>query len=143
MMKRAMGELVRFGVAVDEELLKKFDKLTVERGYANRSEALRDLMRDALVQQQWQANEEVVGVVTLLYDHHARNLEAQLTDIQHKYHEQILSTMHIHLDHDHCLEVVAVRGTGRQIEELATKLIGMKGVRHGKLTATSTGRGLR
>ncbi len=138
-----MGELVRFGVAVDEELLEKFDKLTVARGYANRSEALRDLMRDALVQQQWQANEEVVGVVTLLYDHHARSLEAQLTDIQHKYHEQILSTMHIHLDHDNCLEIIAVRGTGRQIEELATKLIGMKGVRHGKLTATSTGRGLR
>lgn len=143
MIKRAMGELVRFGVSVDEELLKKFDKLTVERGYANRSEALRDLMRDALVQQQWQEDEEVVGVVTLLYDHHARNLEAQLTDIQHTQHKQILSTMHIHLDHDHCLEIVAVRGAGRQIEELATQLIGMKGVRHGKLTATSTGRGLR
>ncbi len=137
-----MGELVRFGVSVDEELLRKFDQLTVERGYANRSEALRDLMRDALVQQQWQEDEEVVGVVTLLYDHHARNLEAQLTDIQHEHHKQILSTMHIHLDHDHCLEIVAVRGTGRQIEELATKLIGMRGVRHGKLTATSTGRGL-
>lgn len=138
-----MSELVRFGVAVDEELLKKFDKLTVARGYANRSEALRDLMRDALVQQQWQDDKEVVGVVTLLYDHHARNLESQLTDIQHEHHKQILSTMHIHLDHDHCLEIVAVRGTGRQIEELATRLIGMKGVRHGKLTATSTGRGLR
>ncbi len=138
-----MSELVRFGVAVDEELLKKFDMLTVERGYANRSEALRDLMRDALVQQQWQKDEEVVGVVTLLYDHHTRNLEAQLTDVQHEYHGQILSTMHIHLDHDNCLEVIAVHGTGRQIEELATKLIGMKGVRHGKLTATSTGRGLR
>ncbi|MCS7198501.1 MAG: nickel-responsive transcriptional regulator NikR [Candidatus Bipolaricaulota bacterium] len=137
-----MGELVRFGIAVDEELLRKFDKLTVARGYANRSEALRDLMRDALVQQQWQANEEVVGVITLLYDHHARNLEAQLTDIQHEHHGQILSTMHIHLDHNNCLEIIAVRGTGRQIEELATKLIGMKGVRHGKLTATSTGRGL-
>lgn len=138
-----MGELVRFGVSVDEELLKKFDKLTVQRGYANRSEALRDLMRDALVQQQWQEDEEVVGVITLLYDHHARNLEAQLTDIQHDHHEQILSTMHIHLDHDNCLEIVAVRGTGRQIEALATRLIGMKGVRHGKLTATSTGHGLR
>ncbi len=138
-----MGGLVRFGVAVDEELLKKFDKLTVERGYANRSEALRDLMRDALVQQQWQEDREVVGVITLLYDHHARNLEAQLTDIQHDHHDQILSTMHIHLDHDHCLEIIAVRGTGRQIEALATRLIGMKGVRHGKLTATSTGRGLR
>ena len=137
-----MGGLVRFGVAVDEELLKKFDKLTVERGYANRSEALRDLMRDALVQQQWQEDREVVGVITLLYDHHARNLEAQLTDIQHEHHDQILSTMHIHLDHDNCLEVIAVRGTGRQIEELATQLIGMKGVRHGKLTATSTGKGL-
>ena len=138
-----MSELVRFGVAVDAELLKKFDKLTVARGYANRSEALRDLMRDTLVQQQWQEDEEVVGVVTLLYDHHARNLEAQLTGIQHDHHSQILSTMHIHLDHDHCLEIIAVRGTGRQIEVLATQLIGMKGVRHGKLTATSTGRGLR
>lgn len=138
-----MGELVRFGVAVDEELLQQFDKLTVARGYANRSEALRDLMRDALVRQQWHDDEEVIGVVTLLYDHHARNLEAQLTDIQHDHHSQILSTMHIHLDHDNCLEIVAVRGPGRQIEDLATKLIGMKGVRHGKLTATSTGRGLR
>lgn len=137
-----MGELARFGVSVDEELLKKFDKLLVEQGYANRSEALRDLMRDALVQKQWQINQEVVGVVTLLYDHHARNLEARLTDIQHDHHQNILSTMHIHLNHDHCLEVIVVRGTGHQIEELSTRLIGMKGVIHGKLTVTSTGRGL-
>lgn len=138
-----MAELVRFGVSMEEELLEKFDRGIVQKGYANRSEALRDLVRDALVQQEWQKDEQVVGVVTLLYDHHARNLESELTKIQHEHHEQILSTMHVHLDHDNCLEVVAVRGRGRQIEELATKLIGLKGVRHGKLTATSTGRGLR
>lgn len=138
-----MSELVRFGVSMSEELLEKFDRIMVQKGYANRSEALRDLVREVLVQREWQSNEQVVGVVTLLYDHHVRNLEAALTEVQHEHHEQILSTMHIHLDHDNCLEIVAVRGKGRQIEEIATKLIGLKGVRHGKLTATSTGRSLR
>jgi len=138
-----MAEVARFGVSMDEELLGKFDQLILKKGYPNRSEALRDLVRDTLVQQQWQHDEQVVGVVTLLYDHHARNLEPELTEVQHEHHEQILSTMHIHLDHDNCLEVVAVRGQGRQIEEIAAKLIRRKGVRHGKLTATSTGRGLR
>lgn len=128
---------------MDAELLERFDRGIVRKGYANRSEALRDLVRDALVQREWQGNEQVIGVVTLLYDHHVRNLESGLTEIQHQHHEQILSTMHIHLDHDNCLEVVAVRGRGRQIEEIATKLIGLKGVRHGKLIATSTGRSLR
>lgn len=138
-----MFGLVRFGVSMDEELLEKFDKLIVQKGYANRSEALRDLVRDALVQRQWESDSQVVGVITLLYDHHARNLESELTEIQHEHHAQILSTMHLHLDHNNCLEIVAVRGKGREIGELATQLIGMKGVRHGKLTATSTGRGLR
>jgi CopG family nickel-responsive transcriptional regulator len=138
-----MGELVRFGVSMDEELLARFDELIAELGYANRSEALRDLVRDRLVQREWEAGEEVVGVVILLYDHHKRELADRLTDLQHEHHELILSTMHIHLDEANCLEVLAVRGPGNEVQRLADRLIGLKGVKHGKLAATSTGQRLR
>lgn len=138
-----MGELVRFGVSMDAELLARFDGLIAELGYANRSEALRDLVRDRLVQREWEAGEEVVGVVVLLYDHHKRELADRLTDLQHEHHDLILSTMHIHLDEANCLEVLAVRGPGNEVQRLADRLIGLKGVKHGKLAATSTGRRLR
>lgn len=132
--------LVRFGVSLDEELLKRFDSEVVRRGYSSRSEAIRDLIRERLVQREWEEGEEVVGVITLVYDHRVREIEARLTDIQHGYHGMILSTMHIHLDHRNCLEIVAVRGKGSEVEDLAAKLIGLRGVRHGKLVATTTGR---
>ncbi|HAF70472.1 MAG: Putative nickel-responsive regulator [Acetothermia bacterium 64_32] len=135
--------IVRFGVSMDEELLARFDELIVRQGYANRSEAIRDLVRERLVRQEWRAGEEVVGVITLVYDHHVRNLEERITDIQHEQFHKVISTMHIHLDHDHCLEVIAVKGKGAEIAELASKLIGLKGVRHGRLTATTTGKGLK
>jgi len=135
--------LVRFGVSIEEELLARFDREVVERGYANRSEAIRDLIRERLVQEEWRQGEEVVGVITLVYNHHVRGIEARLTDIQHQHHEEVLSTMHLHLDHDNCLEVVAVKGEGERIATLAAKLIGIKGVRHGRLTATTTGRHLK
>lgn len=125
---------------MDEGLLARFDREVVGQGYANRSEAIRDLIRERLVQAEWQAGEEVVGVILLVYDRRVRDLEAKLTDIQHEHHGKILSTMHIHLDLDHCLEVIAVRGSGEALEELATKLIGLRGVRHGRLAATATGR---
>lgn len=140
---KKMGELVRFGVSIDEELLARFDELIAQMGYANRSEALRDLVRDRLVQQEWEAGEEVVGVIILLYDHHKRELSDRLTDLQHEHHDLILSTMHIHLDEDNCLEVLAVRGPGPEVQGLADRLIGLKGVKHGKLAATSTGQRLR
>ncbi len=127
---------------MDEELLARFDADIVRRGYANRSEAIRDLIRERLVREEWRAGEEVVGVITLVYDHHVRNLEARITDIQHDHHHRVISTMHIHLDRDNCLEIIAVRGKGAEIAELAAKLIGLKGVRHGRLTATTTGKAL-
>jgi len=134
--------IVRFGVSMDEELLARFDVEVVRQGYANRSEAIRDLIRERLVREEWHAGEEVVGVITLVYDHHVRNLEARITDIQHGHHHRVISTMHIHLDHDNCLEIIAVKGKGAEIAELASKLIGLKGVRHGRLTATTTGKAL-
>ncbi|HIE48436.1 TPA: nickel-responsive transcriptional regulator NikR [Candidatus Bipolaricaulota bacterium] len=138
-----MMPLVRFGVSIEQELLARFDREVVARGYVNRSEAIRDLIRERLVQEEWRGGEEVVGVITLVYDHHVRGIEARLTEIQHQHHPQVLSTMHVHLDHDNCLEVVAVKGEGERIAELAAKLIGIKGVRHGRLTATTTGRRLK
>ncbi|RLE30978.1 nickel-responsive transcriptional regulator NikR [Candidatus Acetothermia bacterium] len=134
--------VVRFGVSIDEGLLARFDREVVRRGYANRSEAIRDLIRERLVQEEWRRGEEVVGVITLVYDHHVRDIEARLTGIQHEHHREVLSTLHVHLDHERCLEVVAVKGEGGRIAELAAKLIGLRGVRHGRLTATTTGRRL-
>ena len=135
-----MSELSRIGVAIDSDLLKKFDKLISARGYANRSEAFRDLIRDELVERAWETPDtKVVGTVTLVYDHHVRLLNEKLTDIQHSHFQQILSTLHVHLDHDNCLEVLVVRGKAAQVKKIADALISTKGVKHGRLTITSTG----
>ncbi len=134
-----MGELVRFGMSLDSELLERFDKLMEKKGYKNRSEALRDLMRDILVREEWESNEEIVGTITLVYDHHVRELSDRLTDIQHDHAESVLSTMHIHLDHENCLEVIVVRGSASEVQKFADNLISARGVKHGKLTATTTG----
>ena len=139
-----MGELSRIGVAIDEELLEKFDRLIAERGYTNRSEAFRDLIRDELVEKTWESPEsQVVGTVTLVYDHHVRLLNEKLTDIQHEFHHSILSTLHVHLDHDHCLEVLVVKGRARDVTKVADVLISTKGVKHGRLTITTTGAELK
>ncbi len=138
-----MSELSRIGVAIDSDLLDKFDKLIAERGYTNRSEAFRDLIRDELVQRSWeQPDSQVVGTVTLVYDHHVRMLNEKLTDMQHHHFHNILSTMHVHLDHDNCLEVLVVKGPAAAVRKLADALISTKGVKHGRLTITSTGVGL-
>ena len=135
-----MSELSRIGVAIDSDLLKKFDKLISARGYANRSEAFRDLIRDELVERTWATpDSNVVGTVTLVYDHHVRLLNEKLTDMQHSHFHQILSTLHVHLDHDNCLEVLVVRGKAAQVKKIADALISTKGVKHGRLTITSTG----
>lgn len=135
-----MSELARIGVAIDSELLEKFDRLIGERGYTNRSEAFRDLIRDELVQKSWESAEsEVVGTVTLVYDHHVRMLSEKLTDLQHDHHKNILSTLHVHLDHDNCLEVLIVKGHARNVQKIADALISTKGVKHGRLTLTTTG----
>lgn len=133
-----MAELARIGVAIDEELLEKFDKLVEKRGYANRSEAFRDLIRHELVQEVWSSsNAEMFGTVTLVYDHHVRSLTEKLTELQHRHHSSIISTMHVHLDHNNCLEVILVRGKASVVQKLADSLIATKGVMHGRFTATT------
>lgn len=138
-----MKELVRFGVSLDSDLLDRFDDLIARKGYTNRSEAIRDLIRDALVEHEWDADEETIGTVTIVYDHHVRALTDKLTSIQHDFQQLIVSGMHVHLDHDHCLEVLVVRGRGSEIRQVADTLIGTKGVKHGKLATTTTGKSLR
>jgi CopG family transcriptional regulator, nickel-responsive regulator len=135
-----MSELSRIGVAINAMLLRKFDRLIKSRGYTNRSEAFRDLIRDKLVEEQWERPESnVVGTVTLVYDHHVRLLNEKLTDMQHSHFHHILSTMHVHLDHDNCLEVLVVKGKASAVKKIADALISTKGVKHGRLTITSTG----
>lgn len=138
-----MKELVRFGVSLDSDLLDSFDDLIARKGYTNRSEAIRDLIRDNLVEREWDADKETVGTVTIVYDHHVRALTDKLTSIQHDFQHLIVSGMHVHLDHDHCLEVLVVRGRGSEIRQVADTLIGIKGVKHGKLATTTTGKALR
>lgn len=138
-----MGELSRIGVSIDSALLEKFDQLMAQRGYSNRSEAFRDLIRDELVRKAWeQGDNEVVGTVTLVYDHHVRMLNEKLTDMQHHAFHNILSTLHVHLDHDNCLEVLVVRGKASDVQRISDALISTKGVKHGRLTITTTGTGL-
>ena len=132
-----MAELARIGVAIDDELLKKFDKLIAKRGYTNRSEAFRDLIRDRLVSERTAAPAApVVGTVTLIYDHRASGISEKLTELQHANHELVVSTSHAHLDHDSCLEVLIVHGKSAQVEQFADLLIGLKGVDHGRLVMT-------
>jgi CopG family nickel-responsive transcriptional regulator len=135
-----MSELSRIGVAIDSDLLNKFDVHIAKRGYTNRSEAFRDLIRDELVQKNWELpDNQVVGTVTLVYDHHVRLLNEKLTDMQHDSFHNVLSTLHVHLDHDNCLEVLVVRGKAAAVKKLADALISTKGVKHGRLTITSSG----
>ncbi len=135
-----MSELSRIGVAIDSELLRKFDEHIAVRGYTNRSEAFRDMIRDELVKKIWErADSNVVGTVTLVYDHHVRLLNERLTDLQHDHHHNILSTLHVHLDHDNCLEVLVVRGKASDVRKIADALISTKGVKHGRLTITTSG----
>jgi len=138
-----MSELQRIGVAIDGDLLGKFDDLISRRGYTNRSEAFRDLIRADLVNDvAQQPSSRIVGTITLLYDHHVRLLSEKLTSLQHEHHSSILSSLHVHLDHDNCLEVVVLRGKAGEIQAIADRLIAAKGVKHGKLTVTGLGHDL-
>ncbi len=134
------SQLSRIGVAIDAHLLRQFDRHIRDRGYTNRSEAFRDLIRDELVQARWESDAaEVVGTITLNYDHHAHGLQEKLTDVQHRFHKCILSTLHVHLDHDNCLEVLVVRGRAGDVKKIADALISTRGVKHGKLTSSTIG----
>jgi len=138
-----MEELARSGVSIPKELLKAFDNYIEKKHYANRSEAIRDLIRQKLVEEEWkESKEEVVGVITYLYDHHKRELAEKLIDLQHDHYERIITTQHIHVDHHRCLEVVLVRGKANEIKELADRIQSLKGVLHLNLALTTLGKSL-
>jgi CopG family nickel-responsive transcriptional regulator len=131
--------LKRFSISLDETLLDQFDGYIRPRGYSNRSEAVRDLIRKVLINEEWEQDSDVVGVVTLVYNHHQPQLQEKITELQHEYHHQITSTTHVHMDHHNCLEVTIVKGRASQVRELAEKLIALRGVKDGNLTMSSTG----
>lgn len=133
-----MSPLERFGVSMPDDLLRAFDDAIAEAGYTTRSEAVRDMARDYLVERRWeQAEGEVVGTITLVYDHHVHDVEEALTNIQHDAEAQVVCNTHVHLDHHNCIEVVMVRGDATQIRRLADSMITIRGVKHGKLTCTA------
>lgn len=135
-----MEKLFRFGVSLEKGLLDKFDKLIRSRNYTNRSEAFRDLIRQELIKKEWQEGKEIAGAIMLVYDHHKRELVNKLTDIQHDFHDLIISTQHIHLDHDNCLEIIAVRGKSSEAQKLSDILKSIKGVKHTALSMSTTGK---
>jgi CopG family nickel-responsive transcriptional regulator len=131
--------LKRFSVSLEEPLLEKFDDYISSHGYSNRSEAIRDLIRKKLVNEEWKRDSEVVGVVTLVYDHHQAQLQERITDLQHNYYRLITSTTHVHMDHHNCLEVTIVKGNAAVVQELSESMIALRGVKSGNLTMSSTG----
>ena len=135
--------LRRFSISLEESLLDKFDQFIQAHQYDNRSEAIRDLIRKAFVKKEWQADKQVMGVITLVYDHHQPNLQEKVTETQHDFHHHIVSTTHVHMDHDNCMEVIIVRGKAGEVQELANRLIALRGVRDGNLAMSSTGKALR
>ena len=138
-----MEEIVRFGVSIEKNLLANFDELISTKGYANRSEAFRDLVRKYLVEEEWTTErKEMIGAITIVYNHHTRGLSDTLTELQHQFLNLIISTMHVHLDEDNCLEVLVVKGMVDKIKTVADKLVSTRGVKHGKLTMTTTGKEL-
>ena len=129
----------RFTVSLEEELLDDFDAYMRQHQYENRSEAVRDLIRARFVRNEWSADKDVMGVISLVYDHHQCQLQEKITELQHAYHHQIVSTTHVHMDHDNCLEVIIIRGKAVEVQQLADNLIALRGVRSGNLAMSSTG----
>jgi len=134
-----MGELARIGVSLETDLLVQFDGLIKQKGYDNRSEAIRDLIRDQLLGVQIDQNRVVVGTLTIVYDHHRPNLTEKLVEAQHQLGEKVLSSMHVHLDHHNCLEVIVIKGRSREIRHFGNGILSLRGVNHGQLVVTSTG----
>ncbi len=135
-----MSSIARFGISLDKGLLEKFDKLIESKSYTNRSEAFRDLIRQELVKKEWQDAHEVVGAITLIYDHHKRELVNTLLDIQHEFGSCIISSQHIHIDHNNCLEILAVKDSPDKIQRLSDNLKSIKGVKHLTLSMSTTGK---
>ncbi len=131
------GKLIRFGVSMEDALLEKFDRLINKRGYTSRSEAIRDFVRNELVEEGMRAGDApAFGVLSFVYDHHVRELEAKLTGFQHNHYESIVSTSHVHIDHDNCLEVIILKDKAGRINDIASKILSYKGVKHGNLSLT-------
>lgn len=132
-----MSTLIRTGISLEQDLLEKFDLLIRQKGYGNRSEAIRDLVRDHFVQEEVASNKIVVGTITLIYDHHQPKLSEQLVSAQHDYKGQVLATTHVHLDHHNCLEVIILKGHGTEVKKFSDNLLSLRGVKHGKLVLTA------
>ena len=135
-----MSRLRRFSVSIDEKLIDKFDKYLKDRNYPTRSKAIADLITESLLENEWIRGREVTGAITLVYDHHKRELVNKLTNIQHKYHGLVISSQHIHLDHDNCFEIIAVKGRSNDVEKLSNELKAVKGVKHCSLTMAAAGK---
>ena len=138
-----MTQLSRTGVSLEEDLLKEFDRLISKRGYANRSEAFRDLIREALLAEVVESNKPVVGTLTLVYDHHVPNLAQKLTEVQHTAVAMILAATHVHLDHNYCLEVIIMKGRSKELQAVADGMLALRGVELGKLVLTNSGASLK
>ena len=134
--------LKRFSISLENNLLSSFDRYIKAQSYNNRSEAIRDLIRKALVKQEWVSDSKVMGVITLVYDHHQHQLQEKVTEVQHDYHHHIVSSTHVHMDHNNCLEVIIVKGKAQEVQDLADRLIALRGVRDGNLAMSSTGKDL-
>ncbi len=134
-----MSSLIRTGISLDRHLLERFDRMIEQKGYKNRSEAIRDIVRDHFVAEDVITNKSVVATLTLVYDHHQPKLSEQLIDVQHDYKGQVLASTHVHLDHHNCLEVIILKGRGTEAKAFADHLLSLKGVKHGKLVLTNTG----
>ncbi len=135
-----MPPLTRTGVSIEEDLLGQFDRVIARRGYRNRSEAIRDLIRESLVSEAIDKNKQVVATLSMIYDHHRPNLSDKLNEIQHHSHGNVMAATHVHLDEDNCLEVVIMKGRSGEVKHLADHMLAMRGVKHGKLVLTTTGK---
>ncbi len=134
-----MGNLARTGVSLERELLQRFDRAISRKGYQNRSEAIRDLIREHLVQEETELDRVVAGTLTMVYDHHRPNLSEKIIEAQHHAASTVLAATHVHLDHHNCLEVVIMKGQGSELKRLADRIVSLRGVKHGKLVLTTTG----
>jgi CopG family transcriptional regulator, nickel-responsive regulator len=138
-----VADLVRTGLALERGLLEKFDDIIARRGYQNRSKAIRDLIREHLVYEEGDQNKVIAGTLTMVYDHHRRNLTERLVEIQHQAHTQVLAATHVHLDHHNCLEVVIMKGRSAELTKIADQILSLRGVKHGKFVITSAGKDLK
>ena len=137
-----MSRLIRFGVSIEERLLKKFDKLLRKQYYKNRSEALRDLIRSELIKEEWLKKGKITGGIAFVYNHHKRQLVNNLLDVQHDHQDIVVSSQHVHLDHDNCLEIVIVKGESEKVRNLFFSIKALKGVKHVDILKSTTGSGI-